>query len=135
LARQDIPPVDLPQGKAPWTVSARLPGELVYGEVATYIAAQQKAFAFLPPQNVLRLFRAYGTDMQHILKGAARASDLGQSFGPISEREIQYLRENEWAQSSDDILWRRSKLGLHMKPAEILALRRYMGEDIESKKS
>jgi glycerol-3-phosphate dehydrogenase len=124
-----------PQATAPWTASARLPGGLVYGEVASYIAAQQKAFAFLPPQNVLRLFRAYGTDMQHILKGAGRASDLGQSFGPISEREIQNLRENEWAQSSDDILWRRSKLGLHMKPAEILALRRYMGEDIESKKS
>ena len=122
-----------PNAKAPWTAGARLPGGLAYGDVAKYIKDQQKAYSFLDPLNVLRLFRAYGTDMQDILKGAQRASDLGLSFGPISKREVEYLRKNEWAQSSDDILWRRSKLGLHMKPEEIRALRRYMGESAESK--
>jgi len=68
--------------------------------------------------------------MEVILKGARVPSDLGKFFGPISEREIEYLRKHEWAQSSDDILWRRSKLGLHMSPNEIHALREYMGEGV-----
>jgi glycerol-3-phosphate dehydrogenase len=118
-----------------WTADAKLPGGLAYDDVADYIAEQTKAFGFLEPRNVLRMFRAYGTDMQRILKGASRASDLGQWFGPVSEREIEYLRENEWAQSSEDILWRRSKLGLHMTEAEIQFLRSYMGEGTETEKT
>ncbi len=124
-----------PKFKAPWTVRASLPGGMSYAGVAKYITDQQKAYSFLKPQNVLRLFRAYGTDMQEILQGARFASDLGNSFGPLSEREIEYLRKNEWVKSADDILWRRSKLGLHMKPDEVQALRTYMGEDVQVIKS
>jgi glycerol-3-phosphate dehydrogenase len=124
-----------PQAKAPWTAKASLPGGMNYADVDNYIATQQKAYSFLKPQNVLRLFRAYGTEMQEILKGARFASDLGQNFGPISEREVDYLRKHEWVQSADDILWRRSKLGLHMKPEDIEALRIYMGESTKIKKS
>ncbi len=122
-----------PQAKAVWTAGAKLPGGLAYGEVANYIASQQKAYSFLKPQNILRLFRAYGTEMQEILKGARFASDLGKSFGPLSEREIEYLRKNEWVKTADDILWRRSKLGLHMKPQEIQDLRDFMGEGAMAK--
>lgn len=117
-----------PKFEAPWTAGASLPGGMAYGQVAQFVADQQKAYSFLNPQTVLRLFRAYGTDMREILKGAHSASDLGKSFGPISEAEVGYLRKKEWVMTSDDILWRRSKLGLHMKPDEILALRDYMGE-------
>lgn len=117
-----------PKAKAPWTSRASLPGGMAYAELQKYIVEQQKAYSFLKPQNVLRLFRAYGTEMQEILKDARFASDLGKSFGPMSEREVEYLRKNEWAQTADDILWRRSKLGLHMKADEIQALRDYMGE-------
>lgn len=124
-----------PKAKAPWTARASLPGGMAYADVQKYIAEQQKTFSFLKPQNVLRLFRAYGTDMQEILKGARFASDLGKSFGPLSEREIEYLRKNEWVQTADDILWRRSKLGLHMNPEEIQALRNYMGEGVKPKKA
>jgi glycerol-3-phosphate dehydrogenase len=124
-----------PQAKAAWTANASLPGGMNYADVGTYIAEQQKAYSFLKPQNVLRLFRAYGTEMQEILKGARFASDLGRSFGPISEREVEYLRKNEWVQTVDDILWRRSKLGLHMKPEEVEALRNYMGEGLKLIKS
>ncbi len=124
-----------PKAKAPWTARASLPGGMAYADVQKYIAEQQKTFSFLKPQNVLRLFRAYGTDMQEILKGARFASDLGKSFGPLSEREIEYLRKNEWVQTADDILWRRSKLGLHMNPEEIQALRDYMGEGVKPKKA
>ncbi len=124
-----------PKAKAPWTALASLPGGMAYAGVQKYIAEQQKIFSFLKPQNVLRLFRAYGTDMQEILKDARFASDLGKNFGPLSEREIEYLRKNEWVQSADDILWRRSKLGLHMKAEEIQTLRDYMGEGVKIKKS
>jgi glycerol-3-phosphate dehydrogenase len=124
-----------PTAKKQWTATAKLPGGMEYAQVPHYIAEQQKAYSFLKPANVLRLFRAYGTDMQHILRGARFASDLGISFGPISEREIKYLREHEWATCADDILWRRSKLGLHMKADDILALREFMGENARPKKS
>jgi glycerol-3-phosphate dehydrogenase len=117
-----------PDAKAPWTAAASLPGGMAYADVEKYIADKQRAYSFLKPQNMLRMFRAYGTDIEAILEGTRFASDLGKSFGPISEREIEYLRKNEWAQSADDILWRRSKLGLHMKDEDIQALRDYMGE-------
>jgi glycerol-3-phosphate dehydrogenase len=123
-----------PEAKTPWTAKAKLPGGMEYAQVAKYIAEQQKAYSFLKPQNVLRLFRAYGTDMQEILHGARFASDLGQTFGPISEREIEYLRKHEWVQTADDILWRRSKLGLHMKAEDVAALKLYMGEGTAPKK-
>jgi glycerol-3-phosphate dehydrogenase len=122
-----------PKLKALWTEGATLPGAIPYENVATYVKDQQRSFSFLKPQNVLRLFRAYGSDMQEILQGARFASDLGRSFGPISEREIEYLRKNEWVKTADDILWRRSKLGLHMKAADIQALREYMGEGVKPK--
>jgi glycerol-3-phosphate dehydrogenase len=55
-------------------------------------------------------------------------SDLGRDFGcGFTEAEARYLIENEWARKADDILWRRSKLGLHMSAAEQQALRDYMG--------
>ena len=110
-----------------WTAKASLPGgDFPWNEVEARIASLQKAYSFLKPAVIRRLFRAYGTDAEKILEGARFASDLGESFGPISEREIAHLREKEWVETADDILWRRSKLGLHMKPEEQQALRDYM---------
>lgn len=125
--------VFFPHMKPAWTAKASLPGGMNYADIGAYIATQQKAFSFLKPQNVLRLFRAYGTDMQKILGHARFASDLGKSFGPLSESEVNYLRDQEWAQSADDILWRRSKLGLQMKPEDVQALRDFMGETGKTK--
>jgi glycerol-3-phosphate dehydrogenase len=115
-----------PQMKKAWTASAKLPGGMEYSAVADYMAKQQKAFSFLKPQNVARLFRAYGTRMEDILGDARFASDLGQWFGPLCEREVEFLIREEFAMTADDILWRRSKLGLHLKPADIAALEKYM---------
>jgi glycerol-3-phosphate dehydrogenase len=54
--------------------------------------------------------------------------DLGRDFGGgLTEAEIRYLVENEWARKADDVLWRRSKLGLHLSAAHQRALREYMG--------
>jgi glycerol-3-phosphate dehydrogenase len=119
--------VFFPNAKAPWNRDAQLPGgDLAVADVAAYVAERQKCYSFLKPANVERMFKAYGTEIDKILEGARFASDLGKFFGPVSEREIRHLRENEWAVTADDILWRRSKLGLHMKPDEQSALKAYM---------
>jgi glycerol-3-phosphate dehydrogenase len=118
-----------PDASGDWTATSKLPGgHFNYADVASNLAALQQKYAFLKPHDVLRLFRAYGSEVDEMLKGAKNASDLGQTFGPLSEREIAYLKAKEWAQTSDDIMWRRSKLGLHMKPDEQAALRNYLDE-------
>ncbi len=107
-----------------WTAQAKLPGgNIVHDAVETRISELQKKFSFLKPANIRRLFRAYGTEAETILGEARFAADLGPAIGPLTMREIEYLKANEWAVTADDILWRRSKLGLHMKPAEQEALR------------
>ena len=120
-----------PHATAPWNRDAQLPGgDIAVGDVAKYIEAKKKAYSFLKPANVVRMFKAYGTEMDKILGEARFASDLGQFFGPVSEREIEFLRAHEWVTSADDILWRRSKLGLHMSAEEQSAMRAYMGDDV-----
>ncbi len=118
-----------PNATPPWTQTAHLPGgDLDVQEVAQYIAERQKTYSFLQPANVTRMFKAYGTQMDGILGKAQSNADLGRHFGPISQREIEYLCEYEWATTADDILWRRSKLGLHLNVEEQKALRVFMGE-------
>ena len=118
----------LPQAKTPWTAAAKLPGGLDYFATPNYVAEQQKKYSFLKPAQVERLFRAYGTRMESILGQSRFASDLGESFGPLSTREVDYLQKHEFAQTADDILWRRSKLGLHMTAEQIAALKTHLGE-------
>ena len=116
-----------PNATAPWNRDAPLPGgDIAVGDVAKYVEAQKKAYSFLKPANVVRMFKAYGTEMEKILGNARFASDLGTFIGPVSEREIEFLRANEWVTCADDILWRRSKLGLHMSADEQSALQVYM---------
>lgn len=111
----------------PWTSAAKLPGGNVsYDAVAGEIARLQEKYSFLKSQNVLRLFRAYGSDVETVLGEARFAADLGKWFGPLCEREIEHLARKEWAVTADDILWRRSKLGLHLRKEEAEALRAHM---------
>ncbi len=110
----------------PWTASASLPGgDFPFAEVEQRIADMTRKYSFLSPANVRRMFRAYGTDAEKIIGGARFAADLGKSFGPLTEREVEWLTTREWARSADDILWRRSKLGLHMSSDEQDALRQH----------
>lgn len=122
-----------PQMGKPWTASAALPGgDFPYVEVDKRISDLTRKYGFMTPQNVHRMFRAYGTDVETILDGARFARDLGQSFGMLSEREVEWLRTKEWASSADDILWRRSKLGLHLAQEEQDALRAYFSSGRKS---
>jgi glycerol-3-phosphate dehydrogenase len=117
----------LPAARAAWTVSEHLPGgDFPYAEVSARLAEAQQRYAFLAPDVVRRMFRCYGTDIAAVLGDARGAADLGRDFGLISEREIVYLKSEEWARTADDVLWRRSKLGLHLSPADAAALRAFM---------
>jgi glycerol-3-phosphate dehydrogenase len=116
----------LPQMGKPWTAAAPLPGgDFPFAEVGSRIAALAQAYPFLPQAMIRRMFRAYGTDTANILDGARSLADMGQGFGPITAREVEWLKREEWARSADDVMWRRSKLGLHMSEQEQEALRRY----------
>ena len=110
-----------------WTANASLPGgDIAHDAVETAISKLQQQYSFLKPQNLRRLFKAYGTETATILGEARFAADLGKSIGPLTERELDHLKKNEWACTADDILWRRSKLGLHMSQQDRDALKVYM---------
>ena len=85
-------------------------------------------YPFLAGDTVRRLVRAYGTRAERLLGGARTQSDLGRTFGAdLTEAEVLYLANNEWAMSAADVVWRRSKLGLRMSEAEIQDLDAYLG--------
>jgi glycerol-3-phosphate dehydrogenase len=99
-----------------WTADAPLPGGDIPGaQFQTLLAALAENAPFLPPARALRLARAYGTRVWRLLGNARSLQDLGEDFGAgLTRAEIEYLVAQEWAETADDILWRRSKLGLHM---------------------
>jgi glycerol-3-phosphate dehydrogenase len=125
-ALQKLAPRFPAMGK-PWTAAAHLPGgDFDPQAFETRLAELQRRYSFYPPRHVRRMFRAYGTKVEEIFNGARFAADMGESFGPLSRREIDYLVDQEWAFSAEDILWRRSKLGLHMAAADQERLRQHM---------
>ena len=80
-------------------------------------------FPFLNPEHANRLAHAYGTRATRFLGSAKSMADLGQAFGAgLTEAEVRYLMSSEWACTAEDIVWRRSKLGLRMSAAEIARL-------------
>jgi glycerol-3-phosphate dehydrogenase len=69
------------------------------------------------------LLRAYGTRVDAILGDATCATDLGRCFGAdLTEAELRYLMRFEWARTAEDVVWRRSKLGLRLTAAEVAAI-------------
>ncbi len=112
----------------PWTAGSTLPGgdfpaDGFYEQVAEAIGR----WPFLSEPHARRLVRAYGRRLDRILKGAQSMADLGPRFaGDLTGAEVRYLIENEWAQTADDVLWRRSKLGLQATPEQCSALSRFM---------
>jgi glycerol-3-phosphate dehydrogenase len=103
-----------------WTAREALPGGRFPVEgFAELMAAHAARYPFLPGRQVKRLTRAYGTDVPDMLGEARSAADLGRAFGGgLTSREVAWLTSREWAMTADDILWRRSKLGLHMSASE-----------------
>ncbi len=113
----------------PWTGNAPLPGGDIDRNAQPFLLeVLGEEYPFLSARDVQRVGRAYGTRAVDWLGEAKGWDDLGRNFGAgLSEAEVTYLRDTEWAQTADDILWRRTKLGVHMSEAEQAALREFMG--------
>lgn len=104
---------------AAWTRTARLPGGAFETDFDDFLAKIEARYPFLDPAHAKRMARAYGSLLPDILGDAESMADLGDHFGAgFTERELRYLIEREWAYTLDDILWRRSKLGLLMSQDE-----------------
>jgi glycerol-3-phosphate dehydrogenase len=83
---------------------------------------------WMPASLVLRLSRAYGTRLRDLIGDARRLEDLGRHYGAgLYEREVAWLVEREYARTAEDVLWRRTKLGLHMSEAEKKAVAKRLG--------
>ena len=94
-----------------------------------FIAWLEEVSAWLPQPLLGRLSRTYGTRLRDLIGDATRLDQLGRHFGAgLHEAEVRYLREREFARTADDILWRRTKLGLTMTAAEKRALQRHLAE-------
>ncbi len=112
----------------PWTAGSTLPGgDFPVDGFDALMAEAITRWPFLEAPQARRLLRAYGRRIERILKGAQSMDDLGPRFaGDLTGAEVRYLVENEWAQSADDVLWRRSKLGLTATPEQRGALGRFI---------
>ncbi len=118
----------LPGMKPPWTHTEPLPGGDIPGrDRAAYIAELTRRFATLPPELVRDLVRRHGTRALRVLDGVRTPADLGRQFGAnLTEREIDYVVREEWAQTADDVLWRRTKCGLPMSEAQRRAVSEHL---------
>lgn len=113
-----------------WTANSRLPGgdfpaDGFYEQLAQTIGR----WPFLSEPHARRLTRAYGTRVDRVLGNAQSMQDLGPRFaGDLTAAELRYLMIEEWAETADDVLWRRTKLGLKATAEERLAIARFMAE-------
>ncbi len=119
-----------PAAKSAWTARAPLPGgDFLVGDVARLTAELQQNHAFLTPYWAARLIRAYGADAVILLQGVRSAADLGRDFGAtLTEVEVRWLMAHEFARAADDVVWRRTKLGLRMNQAQIAVLEEFMAQ-------
>ncbi|MEA3038908.1 MAG: glycerol-3-phosphate dehydrogenase [Sphingomonadales bacterium] len=102
-----------------------LPGGDLYPDFLDWLRA---LFAWMPPPMATRLSQAYGTRLKDLVGDASSLGDLGRHFGAgLYESEVRWLTEREFARTADDILWRRTKLGLQFTPAQTKALAAYLG--------
>jgi glycerol-3-phosphate dehydrogenase len=114
-----------------WTGKAALPGgDMAVSALPALSASLRRSYPFLSEMHADRLAHAYGTCAAKMLGNAASLADLGQNFGAtLTEREVRYLMAEEWALTAEDIVWRRSKLGLRLSPAEIAALDEWIADN------
>ena len=109
-----------------FTATSPLPGGNVTAAFNDRLAALA---AWLPPALVHRLAAAYGTRLETLLGDADSLADLGRHFGAgLYEREVEYLIDTEFARTAEDVLWRRTRLGLAMSAREQTALAKWIAD-------
>ncbi|MEM7212563.1 MAG: glycerol-3-phosphate dehydrogenase [Pseudomonadota bacterium] len=121
-----------PTFRAPWTAGVTLPGgDFEVSEFERLCSELDAAAPWLGPKTARRLVRAYGTEARKLIGDAAGPADLGEDFGEgLTEAELRHLIEKEWARSADDVLWRRSKLGLRLNEEQKQQLKIWMEEAV-----
>jgi glycerol-3-phosphate dehydrogenase len=115
---------------APWTAGAPLPGgDMAVDGVDAAVTRLCSERPFLDERWARRLVRSYGSQVGYVLGAATSTKDLGTRFGwDLTEAEVSWLMRREWAQTADDVLWRRSKLGLRLVEDEARNLDAWMRE-------
>jgi len=115
-----------------WTSGAPLPGgDMPGADFADFLWQASARWPWVPPEMLQRLARAYGTRIDRVLDDARSTSELGEHFGgDLYEAELRYLIANEFAQTAEDVLWRRSKLGLHLPPTTAQTIDRWLGAQL-----
>ena len=106
-----------------WTATAMLPGgEIEEADVPQFIARLQQEYLWLPRDLMRHYVRTYGARTAQVIDSASSLADLGRQFGPnFYEAEVRYLMAQEWAETAQDILTRRTKHGLHMNAEQTAA--------------
>lgn len=118
-----------PTVRSAWTHTESLPGgDLPNGDHGAFARDLATRHPWMPRPILDRWVRHYGSDTPKLLEGRQSLVDLGQDFGgALYEAEVSYLRDHEWAHTAQDVLWRRTKAGLRLTPAEREALAAWMG--------
>ena len=121
----------LPATGASWTASTPLPGAVAGRNRAQILDEIHSTYPWLPEQTAQRFAASYGLLCHQFLRGKQSIEDLGKDFGAtLSEAEVEYLIESEWAYEADDILWRRTKLGYALNTAQREELMRYLAKKL-----
>ena len=117
-----------------WTAGAPLPGgDFPWDAVEQLCADVARRFPFLSDETCRRLVRSYGTLASEMLGSARSAADMGRRFGAdLTEREVAWLVHTEWARTAEDVLWRRSKLGLRIDQPHADALREHLAAPVHA---
>ncbi|WP_296418352.1 glycerol-3-phosphate dehydrogenase [Pseudooctadecabacter sp.] len=113
-----------------WTAGVPLPGgDFPVDGVEALIADIMRDYGFVDARWARRLVRAYGTDARNVLGNAKTAADLGTDFGAtLTEAEVRWLMDKEYARRAEDVVWRRNKLGLRLNDMQIAALDAWMSD-------
>lgn len=105
------------------------PGGQFVGSFDSLVEDLLRTWPFLGEKRALRMARAYGTDLRVMLNGIDSADAMGRDFGHgLTQVEVDWLTEREWAQTAEDILWRRTKLGLSFTAEQTVALEEAMAD-------
>ena len=114
----------LPNTRGPWTDKAHLPGgDFAVDGLQELISDLLTAFPFLNAKWAMRLAKAYGKETFEMLGSVHNEEELGINFGAtLTQKEVEWLLKEEFATSAEDILWRRSKLGLRLSELQVKTL-------------
>ena len=119
--------------KEKWTAQSALTGgDFDVDDFDSLVKKLQTDFSFISEDLAWRLVRSYGTRAWQLLGDAKSVSDMGLQFGgSLTGREVEYLMDQEWAQSAEDVVWRRTKIGIRLKKEEIETLNNWMHERLK----